>query len=188
MERRQAEIRRDMLQDTLWPASTAIAITAVTDDQNHSLQLDALAQQGVVKEFTFTDKHSGANDARGPKGGRPPLSASDPRLVLAKKLYGDRTLSIDDVCRTLKISRSTHYRYVDKWRPVTVAIKRQFANPALVRVAMIGSGLALYVALHAGSNLASRNERRRTQTGLDHPGAIFRLEASSALPWQSWIV
>jgi hypothetical protein len=65
---------------------------------------------------------------------------------------------------------------------MTVAIKRQFANPALVRVAMIGSGIALYVPLHAASNLASRNERRRTQTGLDHLGAIFRLEAFSALP------
>ena len=175
-----------------------------TDDQNLSLQLDALAQQGVTKEFTFTDKLSGAKDdrpglsrcltslqpgdtlvvwrldrlgrsmrhlvtlmedlrnrgvafrsvsdgmidttspsgelvfhifsalaqferrliqertraglaaarARGRKGGRPALSASDPRLVLAKKLHGDQTLSIDDICRTLKISRSTYYRYV----------------------------------------------------------------------------
>ena len=52
--------------------------------------------------------------ARGRKGGRPPLPASDPRLVLAKKLHGDQTLSIDDICRTLKISRSTYYRYVTK--------------------------------------------------------------------------
>lgn len=35
-----------------------------TDDQNLSLQLDALAQQGVTKEFTFTDKLSGAKDDR----------------------------------------------------------------------------------------------------------------------------
>ena len=35
-----------------------------TDDQNLSLQLDALAQQGVAKEFTFTDKLSGAKDDR----------------------------------------------------------------------------------------------------------------------------
>jgi DNA invertase Pin-like site-specific DNA recombinase len=52
--------------------------------------------------------------ARGRRGGRPPLAANDPRLVLAKKLHGDRTLSIDDVCRTLRISRSTYYRYVSK--------------------------------------------------------------------------
>ena len=35
-----------------------------TDDQNLSLQLDSLAQQGVTKEFTFTDKLSGAKDDR----------------------------------------------------------------------------------------------------------------------------
>ena len=46
------------------------------------------------------------------KGGRPPLLASEPKLILAKKLYADKTLSIDDVCQTLKISRSTYYRYV----------------------------------------------------------------------------
>ena len=32
--------------------------------QNLSLQLDALAQQGVTKELTFTDKLSGAKDDR----------------------------------------------------------------------------------------------------------------------------
>ena len=177
-----------------------------TDDQNLSLQLDALAQQGVSEDLIFTDKLSGAKDdrpglgrclkalkagdtlvvwrldrlgrsmrhlvtvigdlreqgvgfrsisdgmidttspsgelvfhifsalaqferrliqertkaglaaarARGRKGGRPPLPPNDPRLVLAKKLHGDTTLSIDDICRTLKISRSTYYRYVAK--------------------------------------------------------------------------
>ena len=44
--------------------------------------------------------------ARGRKGGRPPLLASEPKLILAKKLYADKTLSIDDICQTLKISRS----------------------------------------------------------------------------------
>ena len=44
----------------------------------------------------------------------PPLPPIDPRLVLAKKLHGDQTLGIDDICRTLKISRSTYCRYVAK--------------------------------------------------------------------------
>jgi predicted site-specific integrase-resolvase len=41
-----------------------------TDDQNLSLQLDALAQQGVSKDLIFTDKLSGAKDDRpgSPKG------------------------------------------------------------------------------------------------------------------------
>ena len=56
--------------------------------------------------------------ARGRKGGGPPLPANDPRLVLAKKLPGDRTLSIGDICRTLKISRSAYYRYVATLTPL----------------------------------------------------------------------
>jgi DNA invertase Pin-like site-specific DNA recombinase len=52
--------------------------------------------------------------ARGRVGGRPALLASDPKLRLAKKLYADKTLCIEDICQTLKISRSTYYRYVAK--------------------------------------------------------------------------
>ena len=50
--------------------------------------------------------------ARGRKGGRPPLNISDPKLLLTKKLHGDLTLTIDQICATLHISRSTYYRYV----------------------------------------------------------------------------
>ena len=42
------------------------------------------------------------------------MLATDPKLVLAKKLYADKTLCIEDICTTLKISRSTYYRYVAK--------------------------------------------------------------------------
>jgi predicted DNA-binding transcriptional regulator AlpA len=31
---------------------------------------------------------------------------------LAKKLHADKSLDIDDICTTLRISRSTLYRYV----------------------------------------------------------------------------
>ena len=50
--------------------------------------------------------------ARGRHGGRPRVTASEAKVVLAKKLNADKTLDIDDVCRTLRISRSTFYRYV----------------------------------------------------------------------------
>jgi predicted DNA-binding transcriptional regulator AlpA len=40
------------------------------------------------------------------------VTASEPRVVLAKKLHADKTLEIDDICLTLRISRSTFYRYV----------------------------------------------------------------------------
>jgi DNA invertase Pin-like site-specific DNA recombinase len=50
--------------------------------------------------------------ARGRCGGRPKVTVSDAKVVLAKKLNADKTLDIDDVCKTLRISRSTFYRYV----------------------------------------------------------------------------
>ena len=50
--------------------------------------------------------------ARGRKGGRRPLDRNDPKVVLANKLFCDKSISIEDICGTLKISRTTLYRYV----------------------------------------------------------------------------
>jgi DNA invertase Pin-like site-specific DNA recombinase len=54
--------------------------------------------------------------ARGKNGGRPKAAAlSDPKKVaLAQRLYDDTTNSIDDICKTLRVSRSTLYRYIKK--------------------------------------------------------------------------
>ena len=49
--------------------------------------------------------------ARGRKGGRPPLSPDDPKVVLANKLFADKSVNLDDICATLKISKTTLYRY-----------------------------------------------------------------------------
>jgi DNA invertase Pin-like site-specific DNA recombinase len=50
--------------------------------------------------------------ARGRIGGRRPIRATDPRVVLARKLYHDKTVDLDDICSTLKMSKATLYRYV----------------------------------------------------------------------------
>ena len=50
--------------------------------------------------------------ARGRKGGRPSISQDHAKVVLANKLYCDRSIDLDDICKTLKISKSTLYRYV----------------------------------------------------------------------------
>ena len=50
--------------------------------------------------------------ARGRNGGRPKISNSEPKVILAKKLHADKSLEIDDICKTLRMSRSTFYRYV----------------------------------------------------------------------------
>ena len=46
------------------------------------------------------------------KGGRPPMSLGEAKVKLAKKLHAEKRLEIDDICKSLNISRSTFYRYV----------------------------------------------------------------------------
>jgi DNA invertase Pin-like site-specific DNA recombinase len=50
---------------------------------------------------------------RGRRGGRPKTHALDtPRKVqMAQALYEDKTNSVADICRTLRISKATLYRY-----------------------------------------------------------------------------
>ena len=50
--------------------------------------------------------------ARGRHGGRPRLEREEAKVLAARKLAKDKTLSIDDICQSLKISRSTYYRYL----------------------------------------------------------------------------
>lgn len=56
--------------------------------------------------------------ARGRKGGRKRLAADDPRVQTARTLYSDRRMPLPDICKTLKISRATLYRYVTLDRQV----------------------------------------------------------------------
>ena len=50
--------------------------------------------------------------ARGRCGGRPRLESEQAKVRAAKKLSGDRSITIDEICKTLGISRSTYYRYL----------------------------------------------------------------------------
>ncbi len=52
--------------------------------------------------------------ARGRKGGRKPIAADDPKILMAKAMHNDKRMKISDICNTLKISRTTFYRYLDK--------------------------------------------------------------------------
>ncbi len=49
--------------------------------------------------------------ARGRSGGRPKVTVRETKVVLAKMLHADKSLEIDDICQTLRLSRSTFYRY-----------------------------------------------------------------------------
>ena len=50
--------------------------------------------------------------ARGRNGGRRKVRAQETKVVPAKKLHADKILEIDDICKPLRLSRSTFYRYV----------------------------------------------------------------------------
>lgn len=52
--------------------------------------------------------------ARGRKGGRKPLDPNDPRIQMAKTMHKEKSMKIGDICKTLKISRTTFYRYLEK--------------------------------------------------------------------------
>jgi hypothetical protein len=51
--------------------------------------------------------------ARGRNGGRAKLSPDAPRVVLAQKLFADKSISVEDICETLNVSRATLYRYIN---------------------------------------------------------------------------
>ena len=67
-------------------------------------------ERRLIQERT----HAGlaAARARGRLGGRKPIRGDDPRVVTAKRLHKDRSLSIDQICEMLGISRPTFYRYL----------------------------------------------------------------------------
>ncbi|MCH7686170.1 MAG: recombinase family protein [Planctomycetes bacterium] len=65
--------------------------------------------------------------ARGRNGVRPKVTSDEAKVVLAKKLHADKSLEIDDICKTLRMSRSTFYRYV--------RMSSEFAEVRMVRSA-----------------------------------------------------
>jgi DNA invertase Pin-like site-specific DNA recombinase len=51
--------------------------------------------------------------ARRRLGGRPKVTADDARVQMVKKLHKDGELSIDEICKRLKISPTTYFRYLN---------------------------------------------------------------------------
>jgi len=67
-------------------------------------------ERNLIRERTIAGLE--AARARGRLGGRPEVQATSAKVVMAKKLYADKTNEIDEICKTLNISRATLYRYV----------------------------------------------------------------------------
>ncbi|HET8909216.1 MAG TPA: recombinase family protein [Ktedonobacterales bacterium] len=74
-------------------------------------------EREVIKEHTNAGLQ--AARARGRLGGRPTIQSFDPKKVaLARKLYADRAMPVQEICETLHIGRSTLYRYINDKRPM----------------------------------------------------------------------
>jgi DNA invertase Pin-like site-specific DNA recombinase len=69
-------------------------------------------ERNLIKERTVAGLE--AARSRGRRGGRPKLKTSASKVVMAKKLYADKSNSIVDIQKTLGISKTTLYRYVKK--------------------------------------------------------------------------
>jgi DNA invertase Pin-like site-specific DNA recombinase len=67
-------------------------------------------ERDIIRERTNAGLQ--AARARGRLGGRP-KGLTPKKASIAQALYKDKTNSIADICKTLNISRSTLYRYID---------------------------------------------------------------------------
>ena len=68
-------------------------------------------ERNLIRERTVAGLE--AARSRGRRGGRPKLKTSTSRVVMAKKLYADKSNSIGDILKTLGISKTTLYRYIN---------------------------------------------------------------------------
>ena len=66
-------------------------------------------ERDIIRERTQASLN--AARARGRKGGRP-KSLTPKKAQMAEALYKDKNNTIDEICKTLNVSRATLYRYV----------------------------------------------------------------------------
>ena len=50
--------------------------------------------------------------SRGKSGGRHPILPDDPKVKMAIRMHEDKSIKIEEICKTLRISRPTLYRYL----------------------------------------------------------------------------
>ena len=69
-------------------------------------------ERDIIRERTMAGL--AAARARGRLGGRPKAHAlnTQKKVTLAQSLYDNKDNTIDEICKTLNISRATLYRYI----------------------------------------------------------------------------
>ena len=66
-------------------------------------------ERDIIRERTNAGLRSARS--RGRVGGRP-RAMDEKKIIMAKALYSNENTSINDICKTFKISRATFYRYI----------------------------------------------------------------------------
>src|SRR5229473_7613149 len=66
-------------------------------------------ERDIIRERTQAGLQ--AARARGRRGGRP-KALSPKKVEIARALYNDKNNSVDEICQTLHVSRTTLYRYI----------------------------------------------------------------------------
>ena len=69
-------------------------------------------ERDIIRERTQAGLQ--AARARGRRGGRPRRKPSSRKVALAKALYADKTNTVEEICKTLGISRATLFRYLQE--------------------------------------------------------------------------
>ncbi|MDB6131363.1 MAG: hypothetical protein JWM04_2470 [Verrucomicrobiales bacterium] len=87
-------------------------------------------ERTLIRELTVAGLT--AARARGRFGGRRRILASDPRVRMVKDLHANRSVSIDDACKNLNMSRPTFYRLLSLAN--RAAEKEKAAAPAVIEV------------------------------------------------------
>src|SRR2546421_10154747 len=86
----------------------------------HLIGAIAEFERNLIRERTNAGLE--AARARGHFGGRPKKGETETKQM-ARKLYEDKSIAIKDICKSLRISKATLYRYVHANRPVKKQIK-----------------------------------------------------------------
>ncbi|HEX9154834.1 MAG TPA: helix-turn-helix domain-containing protein, partial [Nitrospira sp.] len=69
-------------------------------------------ERDIIRERTQAGL--AAARARGRRGGRPKANAlnTSKKVAMAQALYADKNNTINEICKTLNVSRATLYRYL----------------------------------------------------------------------------
>ncbi len=97
--------------------------------------------------------------ARGRKGGRPRLLERR-KVAMARALHADKSNSIEDICKTLRVSRSTLYRYLEVPAVGIDNLSRRVRN-RLERMRYSGYERLHLACLLQGFSLSSRDHLTR---------------------------